>query len=503
MNYKLLLLLLIVADGFSQNAILDNSFGVNGKVTTSLPNSFIEINSLEIQTDGKIITCGYEKFETGFVLIRYNVDGSIDSSFGDQGKVINSDFFRVRFSKLKLQSDGKIIVSGQLRTNEFSNGDTFVTRYNTTGAVDTTFGTNGYYIITTINEPSNLCIHSDDKILVCSYDQRKIFKLTNSGELDNDFGINGIVDLNSIGANEFITEIKIQNDGKIVLSGGTDLASAIEQWNGFLIRLDSNGTADSTFGINGNVITDFNNKDIYESFDIDDDNNIVAVGYSYLSNTSKIILAKYTSNGILDSNFGTNGKVITQTSSINMFDIASDIKLQSDGKILCVGQSGRGYNFNGGTSQPSDMLLLRYNTDGSLDTTFSPTGYVTTSFDNNIYNSGSALAMQNDGNILVGGSTINLTTGGSFALARYTFDNLAATSFTKIKSLSLVPNPANDFINFGKEIVSVQVYTIDGKNIDFDFINNSIDVSRLSKGIYLVIGKNEDGDVFENKLIKN
>ena len=125
MKNKLLLLLLVFANGFSQNAVLDTTFGINGKVTTSLTlaATYIGIKSTEIQSDGKILACGNINNLLRYVLTRYNHDGTLDTTFGNQGMVINNDFFQIRYSKMKLQSDGKIIVVSQRRINETVNVD--------------------------------------------------------------------------------------------------------------------------------------------------------------------------------------------------------------------------------------------------------------------------------------------------------------------------------------------------------------------------------------------
>jgi uncharacterized delta-60 repeat protein len=528
MNYKLLLLLLVFAKGFSQNAVLDTTFGVNGKVTTSfsIGLSISEIRNIVLQSDGRIISSGYattsfnNAFQDKIALTRYNIDGSLDLSFGFNGKVVNTEYYSSHSSGLKIQPDGKIIVVGQAQITNFNADKAIMLRYNTDGTLDTTFGINGVVNISEFGGNSgvltDILIQSDNKILV-SYlggasDDIEVFRYNSNGTIDTLFGLNGIFKLNignnSLGqSNETTTSVALKSDGTIILAGYTDVNNDSEQYDTFIVSINSNGVLDTTFGTNGFIITNFYEVDLIRSLIINNVDSIFISGFSFdINNNSKIFLAKYSSSGILDSNFGTNGKVITQTSSTNMFDIASDIKLQSDGKILCVGQSGRGYNFNGGTSQPSDMLLLRYNTDGSLDTTFSPTGYVTTSFDNNIYNTGRSVAIQNDGNIVFGGSTLNLTTGQSFALARYTFDNLATNSFSDNENFKIAPNPAKNLLTISvdenQKIDEVSVVDCTGKIVYIQKTNsNKIDVSSLQNGIYFVkiVANNK---LFQQKFIK-
>jgi uncharacterized delta-60 repeat protein len=528
MKYKLLLLLLVFAKGFSQNAVLDTTFGVNGKVTTTfgVGVTLSEIRDILLQPDGKILACGKTGivangiFNYELVLVRYLPDGMLDTSFGVNGIVINTQFNECNFVSLILQSNGKIIIGGQVQLIPNTADKAAMLRYNNDGSLDTTFGSNGVVITTIPNNggSSSLFAHlktlSDNKILVAyisAVDDVIVLRYDNNGTIDMTFGLNGIFQLNlgnntSTQSNENVSSIELQSDGKIILGGGTDVNNVPENWDSFLVRVNSDGNIDSSFGTNGVVITDFNGRDGFSNINIIND-SIIATGYSFgANNTSKIILAKYTNNGTLDSNFGINGKVITQTTSSNMHDIVLDAILQTDGKIICAGQNGRGFNFDGGTSQSSDMLLLRYNTNGSLDTTFSPTGYVTTSFDSNIFNAGTALSIQNDGNIVVGGSTINLTTGQSFALARYTFDNLGTNSFTNNENFKIAPNPTKDFltisVNENQKIDEVSVIDCTAKIVYNQKTNsNQINVSSLQNGIYFVkiVAKDK---VFEQKFIK-
>lgn len=515
MKYKLLLLLLVFAKGFSQNAVLDTTFGVNGKVTTSFGSLITGIGDLAIQSDGKIIALGNINNYLGFGLARYNVDGSLDSSFGTNGKVINTDFFQCRSSGFKLTSDGKIIVAASRRLGQFSGEDILLIKYNSNGTLDSSFGQNGY-VVTDLNSSieytSDISIQSDNKIIVSSL-RRKIIRYTDLGALDTTFGVNGIVTLSPLGtnispsldSNEYINDVRQQSNGKIIISGITDRNHVPEDWDSYLLRLNIDGTIDTTFGTNGFIINDINGKNEFTSIEILNDDSIIASGISSINDlTLQIILSKFYSNGAFDTSFGTNGIIITQTNNTNLIDYCFDMRLQSDGKIICVGQSGRGFNFNGGTSQPSDMLLLRYNTDGSLDSTFSPSGYITTSFDGNIYNNGRAVAIQNDGKIVIGGDTLNETTGQSFALARYTFDNLATSSFTNNENFKITPNPTHDLVTIlgNQKIEQISIIDCTGKIVFNNKTNeNKIDVSELQNGIYFVkIVANDK--VFQQKIVK-
>ena len=130
------------------------------------------------------------------------------------------------------------------------------------------------------------------------------------------------------------------------------------------------------------------------------DGKLVVAGDS----DANFALARYNSDGSLDAGFGTGGKVIT---SFGGTDQASAVILQPDGKIVVAGQTDTGVSI--------DFALARYMPDGSLDGAFGSGGRVTTNFIGNSDDLGSAVALQSDGKIVVGG-----TSDDNFALARYT-----------------------------------------------------------------------------------
>jgi uncharacterized delta-60 repeat protein len=519
MKFKLLLLLLVFAKGFSQNVILDNTFGVNGKVTTAM-GVLSRIKSMEIQPDGKIIACGITSVNGIFklALIKYNSDGSLDTSFGTNGTVINSQFNDSFWTKISTQTDGKIIVVGQVQFITSMANKAAMLRYNPDGTLDTTFGINGFVTVNNYGGLStlvtDLIILTDNKILLAggaNDENVQVLRYNSDGTIDSTFGLNGIFNLNlgyhfnSLNPSKETTmSIVLQSSGKIIVGGHTDKDNVSYNWDFFILRLNSDGSFDDSFGVNGFTTTNIAQGDYSTSMSIFNDDSIFVSGMSLgllANDPKKIILVKYTSSGILDTSFGSSGKVITQTVNSNMHDICWDTKIQTDGKIVCVGQNGTGFNIFGGTSQPSEMLLLRYNTDGSLDTSFSPTGYVTASFDFNILNNGEAVAIQNDGKIIIGGSSNTL-----IALARYTFDNLATNSFSDNENFKIAPNPTRDFltisVNENLKIDEVSVIDCTGKIVYNQKTNsNQINVSSLQNGIYFVKIVANDR-VFQKKFIK-
>lgn len=250
-------------------------------------------------------------------------DGSLDTSFGDGGKVVTNVNGNERANGLIIQPDGKIVVAGYTYSSTFGD-DVICIRYNSNGTLDTSFGNNG---IATFD----IQIGSDDRAL----------------------------------------SIDIQSDGKLVLAGYSDNGS---NKDGLLIRLNTNGTIDTTFGTEGKILTNFSfsgfttRQDEYRTVKIHAlTGNIVVGGTSYsASNNSRAIMARYNSSGELDPTFATGGKYSgmpnSQVSSSFLFSI-EDLAIKANGKITAVGWS------------TAYLYLARLNSNGTMDTTFNTVGY--------------------------------------------------------------------------------------------------------------------------------
>jgi uncharacterized delta-60 repeat protein len=347
---------------------LDTTFGVGGKVTTDFlgPTNDFELAGTVLQPDGKIVLAGSSEPVSssvggGFALARYNTDGSLDTTFGTGGKVIPTfGSFTSRAQAVALEGDGKIVAAGWAYTG--SSTDFAVIRYNSDGSIDTTFGT--------------------------------------GGEVLTDF---------SFGFNE-ATAIAIQSDGRIVVAGETAQANTRDF---ALARYNSDGSLDTTFGTGGEVLTAFGG-DTYQaaySLTIQSNGDIVAAGVSITATSGDFALARYTPSGSLDTTFGSGGEVLTAVG--NTFSAAAGMAIQGDGKIVA---SGPAYT---GASTGTDFALVRYNSDGSLDTTFGTGGETTTDF-GSLNDAGGKVVIQSNGDIVVAGNSNQSSTGPDFALACYT-----------------------------------------------------------------------------------
>ncbi|MGO8714932.1 MAG: delta-60 repeat domain-containing protein [Smithella sp.] len=409
----------------SVSGSLDTTFGTGGIVTTPIGSYDAYAYALGIQSDGRILAAGYSSNGSNydFALVRYNTNGSLDTTFGTGGTVttpIGSG--NAIANALGIQSDGNIVATGSSYNG--SNYDITLVRYKTNGSLDTTFGTGG--IVTTPIGSYDayayaLAIQSDGRIVVSGYSSNgsnydfALVRYNTDGSLDTTFGTGGIVITPMGSGYDIAYALAIQSDGRILAAGNSYNGS---NYNFALVRYNTNGSLDTTFGTGGIVTTPIGTGDSEAlALGIQSNGNILAAGKSFNGSHYDFTLVRYSTNGSLDTTFGTSGIVTTPIGNYDSYAIA--LGIQSDGNILAAGKSPDGSN--------NDFALVRYNTNGSLDTTFGTGGIVTTPVGNGA-DYANALVIQSDGNILAAGKSLN----GShydFTLVRYNTNGSLDTTF--------------------------------------------------------------------------
>jgi uncharacterized delta-60 repeat protein len=265
---------------------------------------------------------------------------------------------------------------------------------------------------------------------------------------------------------DFPFALCLQTDGKIVVGGATGQDPVYDFG---MLRLDTLGNTDTTFGMNGTVITDFGKPDEWaNAMTIQPDGKIILCGYS--GSPYKIAMARYHDDGTLDTAFNTTGKVLT---AVSTYDESNAVALQSDGKIILAGVARNGSN--------QDFSILRYHTDGTLDTSFSSNGFVTTDFGTNT-DKAKAVAIQQDGKIVAVG-----VAGQDFAMARYiTSLSTGIIDFeVQDNTVLIYPNPVlqNASLSYSllqDEPISISLYDMQGRLLKV-FLNNQYQ----SKGEHL------------------
>jgi len=411
---------------------LDPTFGVGGKVMTDFNHSTDWANAVAIQPDGKFVVVGttYKQndfSDEDFAVARYNTDGTLDSSFGSGGKV-HTDFPGLAAvpSSVLLQPDAKILVVGGAYPLFTFLGNIEMVRYNSNGNLDRSFGDNG--IVTTVLDAGSyanaVVQQSDGKIIVAGTlfvdvvigDQSDtdfvLVRYNRNGSLDTTFGNGGVVSTDFFGKEDDAFSVLLQPDGKIVAVGSAN--DPASYYDFAAVRYLNNGTIDETFGTSGTVTTDFGdqNFDRARSAVLLPNGKIIAAGFaiSQGGGVQNFAVARYTKDGVLDNGFSNDGK--QQITFDNCCQSANQVLLQPDGKIITVGYANT-------EDSDSDFLLARLNPNGSLDSTFGVAGKVRTSF-GDLNGGANGAALQQDGKIVAVGFQATFSNQWSeFALARY------------------------------------------------------------------------------------
>ena len=350
---------------FNTDGSLDITFGGTGKVTADFgKNDYGE--SVAMQSDGKILVAGTSQkgADSSFAIVRYLGDGSLDTSFGGMGKV-TTDFGSLTnyANSLVVQSDGKIVVAGY--SGNDPHYDFALVRYNTDGSLDTSFGGTGK-VKTTIGSNAigeSIALQNDGKLLVAGYADIggsldfALVRYLADGSLDTTFGSTGKV-TTAIGSDtDSGRSVAVQSDGKIVVAGqtyivGSDYAMA-------LVRYLADGSLDTTLGGTGKVITSIAPGDQVQSVAVQNNGKIVVAGSSYIASTWDFALVRYLSDGGLDTTFGGTGEV---TTAIGNDAHAYGVAVQSNGMIVAAGGSQFGLaavRYQGDpVPEPSSATLL-------------------------------------------------------------------------------------------------------------------------------------------------
>ena len=385
--------------------------------------------SVAVQSDGKIVVAGYATVgcASNIALVRYNMDGSLDKSFNGTGKVITAvGDGDCKGEGLALQSDGKIVVAGySFKPGGKDRAEFTVLRYNPDGRLDSGFGKSGKEtteIGRDADDATSVALQSDGKIVAAG----RTFAPTNNdfavarydrdGKLDLSFNATGkaTADFSKL---DYGRGVAVQSDGKIVVAGDA------EHGDGRIFavaRFNADGTPDISFNKTGKLTTDFGSGNAEaRGVAVQSDGKIVVAGYASPNNIENVALVRCNADGNLDTSLGGTGKVITPVALSG--SNATSVALQSDGKIVVAGfavdSSGRCYDF----------ALVRHNADGSLDTSFNDGGKVTTPIGNGDARC-EAIALQKDGKIVAAGWASN-GEDNDFAVVRYNSDGKLDTSF--------------------------------------------------------------------------
>ncbi len=346
--------------------------------------------------------------------------GSLDTTYGIMGKAIDGTGNNDDITAMALQSDGKIIVVGS--TTNGSDMDFFVARFTASGALDTDFDTDGMQLIdfsSGDDYAQDVAIQADGKIVVVGYawissdNDIAIARLNSNGSLDGTFGSSGIYyeNVSSAAAHDELYGVAFDNSGDIVACGWASMSG---QADFVVVRFSQTNGAK----MGSETTLDISGDDFADAVAVQVDGKLVLAGKSSGISGGVFTIARCSSSLVFETSF-------TNTANFASGDDAGhDLVIQSDGKFVVAGKYYATDRFR--------MALVRFKADGSLDTTFDADGLMATVISG--YNSvGNAIALQSDGKILVAGYNDTDpspgTTTGQFAVVRYNTNGSHDTSF--------------------------------------------------------------------------
>jgi len=343
---------------YTTSGALDTSFNGTGKVTVTPAGTCAgQARALALQADGKIVAAGTScpNFTStrNFTVYRFNTDGSLDTTFGSSGKATVSFYAGASEACAVAVQGGSIWVAG------YAGSGFALARLTSSGTLDYSFGSGSGYVTSAVGTSTafanSLVIQADGKPVLAGYASSggTVFALTRyttSGALDTTFGIGGKV-LTNVGGtfsgnSALATSVAIQSDGKIV-AGGYANSTAGGYYRFAAVRYTTAGALDSTFGSGtGKVLTAIGSGDaIGSDMAIDANGGIIVGGYSSAGSYRQLTLNRYDQFGNQDYSFG---PVTTTVSSANA--AVQGLAIQSDGKIVVSGYG----------NSPTTFVVARY-----------------------------------------------------------------------------------------------------------------------------------------------
>lgn len=333
---------------------IDVPYGINGISNTSVRSDYYDGNNMAAQSDGKIIITGYENTDLhkSWKLERYNTDGNIDNTFGENGKVIIDFGYDTSIKGVIILKDDSFIAVGE--SNSARAG-----------------------------------------LLIAKFDI--------NGSLDESYGNQGIVSTQLFDTEQIQPrDLQLDNSGRLVITG-YQLYDGYNRSYMFISRYTPDGLIDNSFGNDGKILVNYPNAQ-YNSganIDITKDNKIIIVGALGGVGGDPIIIYQYNDDGSIDTSFGDNGHVYEHFGSVH--DISTDVAIQQDGKVVITGFSAGDYLLS------PKLFVLRYTTDGIRDDHFANNGLFEDISDS--YSKSNAVLTYSDGKIVIGGTYFD---GNSF-----------------------------------------------------------------------------------------
>lgn len=477
---------------------LDPTFNITGKFVHNF-GFHDNLQEVIVQSDGKVLSGGTAinpAFSGQLLLMRQLQNGQPDTAFNDSGMVVFNQYTESYAYDLAERDDQKLLVAGACADLSFS-FSMLVIRLFPDGTPDPAFGTNGFVEInlsTGDDFAYGMQEQPDHKILLAGTtidslfrNQPVVVRLNEDGTLDSTFGTNGVAYLPIIDLDNRLNSISLLKDGRILVSGhyGKPLTTSGQfDFDLLIARLLPDGSFDTTFGINGMVIDTVSTDYVDDLFGMD------------TTSDNSIVVSGYTTNpdfsfDLIALKYDSTGVRDSSFGNNGLFrfdndiqDVGYDLQVQPDGKIVLAGTSG-GFFFT-----DRDFLLMRLNMDGSPDTSLGGTGYTLTTILND-FDEANGMAIQSDGRILLAGKTFN-GADNDVAVARFFGASIVGLSESVGEEEMLVyPNPvkSGDLFRISglKTVVNVAIYTLQGEVVFNGKSSGEIKLpNSLSSGFYFL-----------------
>ncbi|MBK8498707.1 MAG: hypothetical protein IPL52_07790 [Flavobacteriales bacterium] len=428
----------------AQPGTLDPSFGTGGVVYVDPSAEEDVATDLLPLANGRLLVCGYSTPITNYpapYILRLLPDGTLDP---DYGIVTLPSSLRGRAAKMVFAPDSSVFVCGYADTLGYERFTLW--HVLSDGTLDPTFGDNGRVSapLTGVahRRAQDIVMQTDGKLVLAGYDRiatrdSYLVRFNTDGTLDGTFGFGGVVAMeNSSSANDEFLTVDVLDDGSIVAGGyGTSGGMAYP----LIVKLSTTGVPDPAFDGDGILTPALSVPQSWVTCLAAIGQSVVASGarYTSISSTSNYFLIRFDDTGVLDPSFGTLGE---EVNNVDADDFIRDLIILADDRIALAGYTGNMTNGSGYIN----FLAAVHTADGTPYTTFGGSGHAVGNFATPV-NESYAIKAQADGKLVLCGVT-NLNIGNpSATIVRYENDiNTMVVPASHETSLMAWPNPAND-----------------------------------------------------------
>lgn len=498
-------IIILGCKAYAQMGTLDSNFGNNGVVISPVMQTGLGDvpRAITVLQNNKLVTAGYSIGTNLYhaYLAKYNTDGTMDTTFGDGGKVISNESFFTQYYDIIAEPDGKVVVCG-IKSNSFSSQghDSFVARYLANGSLDSSFGTGGYFttaLSTSTDYIFRIVRLSDGRyITLARYGSgaagiAALMMLTSNGNLDSSFGNGGIkTHLFGNAGPQGATDLDCSNDGNILVLGGGDGVIKMAKFN-------LSGNTVTNFGSNGTVVVP-TGRHMRELTD----GTILVLG-EIVTGPVQMTAHKFLPNGVIDTSFGSNGtSTYSATGMTNVSGFASRPLLYPDGRFM------RGWRHTIVMNDETEhkTAITWFNADGSVSNIGETIHDINPNPNEFSSQMPEHIIMDGNGDVFSLGYIDTPNESKQFVM-KFKGDMNLGTQELNVSSIKVYPNPFTDKINFDLEdsvsITTIELFDTHGKKMSIPNLENKqIQLGGLALGLYILKVSTMDNQQFSFKVIK-